>query len=98
MFGTLPATCKRTRACNAGHGLLDKCTIKPGEEEVTPTFNVIVPEARLSSEQNTNGAVALGHPYQHLTGVPANLPHVLFIEVRRGTSFVGGAPVDTAQI
>jgi phenylpyruvate tautomerase PptA (4-oxalocrotonate tautomerase family) len=78
--------------------LLNKCTIKPAEEKVMPTFNVIVPEGRLSSEQKTKVAVALGGTYKELTGVPENLTRVIFIEVKRGNSFVGGAPLDTDQI
>jgi len=48
-----------------------------------PTFNVIVPEGRLSSEPKTRVAVAIGRTYKELTGVPENLTQVIFIEVKR---------------
>ena len=46
-----------------------------------PTFNVIVPEGRLSSEQKTRVAVTVGRTYKELTGVPENLTQVIFIEL-----------------
>ena len=48
-----------------------------------PTFNVIVPEGRLSSEQKTKVAVALGGTYKELTGVPENLTQVRLSEIGR---------------
>jgi phenylpyruvate tautomerase PptA (4-oxalocrotonate tautomerase family) len=71
---------------------------KKTKEKIMPTFNVIVPEGRLSSEQKTRVAVAVGRTYKELTGVPENLTQVIFIEAKRGNSFVGGAPLDTDQI
>ena len=59
------------------------------KEKIMPTFNVIVPEGRLSSEQKTRVAVATGRTYKELTGVPENLTQVIFIEVKHGDYFVG---------
>ena len=50
-----------------------------------PTFNVIVPEGRLSSEQKTRVAVAVGRTYKELTVAPENLTQVIFIEVKHGS-------------
>jgi len=63
-----------------------------------PTFNVIVPEGRLSSEQKTRVAGAIGRTYKELTGVPENLTQVILIEVKPGNYFVGSVPLDTDQI
>jgi phenylpyruvate tautomerase PptA (4-oxalocrotonate tautomerase family) len=63
-----------------------------------PTFNLIVPEGRLSSEQKTRVAVAVGRTYKELTGVPENLTQVIFIEVKHDNYFVGSVPLDTDQI
>ena len=63
-----------------------------------PTFNVIVPEGRLLSEQKTRVAVAIGRTYKELTGVPENLTQVILIEVKSGNYFVGSVPLDTDQI
>jgi phenylpyruvate tautomerase PptA (4-oxalocrotonate tautomerase family) len=49
---------------------------KKTKEKIMPTFNVIVPEGRLSSEQKTRVAVAVGRTYKELTGVPENLTQV----------------------
>ena len=57
-----------------------------------PTFNVIVSEGRLSGEQKTRIAAAVGRTYKELTGVPENLTQVIFIEVKHGNYFVGGVP------
>jgi phenylpyruvate tautomerase PptA (4-oxalocrotonate tautomerase family) len=63
-----------------------------------PSFNVIVPEGRLSSEQKTRVAVAIGRTYKELIGVPENLTQVIFIEAKGGNTFVGGEPLDTDHI
>ena len=63
-----------------------------------PSYTVTVPEGRLSSEQKTRVAVAIGRTYKELTGVPENLTQVIFIEVKRGNYFVGSAPLDSDQI
>jgi phenylpyruvate tautomerase PptA (4-oxalocrotonate tautomerase family) len=76
--------------------LLNKC--KNTKENIMPTFNVIVPEGRLSNEQKTRVAVAIGRTYKELTGVPENLTQVILIEVKHGNYFVGSVPLDTDQI
>ena len=39
------------------------------KKKIMPTFNVIAPEGRLSSEQKTRVAAAIGRAYKELTGV-----------------------------
>lgn len=58
------------------------------KKKIMPTFNVIVPEGRLSSEQKTRVAAEIGRTYKELTGVPENLTQVIFIEVKRGNQIV----------
>lgn len=58
-----------------------------------PTYNVIVPEGRLSVDQKSKVAVAITRTHNEVTAAPLYFAQVIFYEVKPGNYFVGGAPL-----
>jgi phenylpyruvate tautomerase PptA (4-oxalocrotonate tautomerase family) len=63
-----------------------------------PTYTVTVPEALLSQDQKRLIAREITRIHYEVTGAPGYFAQVIFTEVRTGSYFVGGAPLDTDQI
>lgn len=63
-----------------------------------PTYNVIVPEGRLSAEQKSNVAAAITETHNEVTKAPLYFAQVIFYEVKPGNYFVGGTPLSGDQI
>ena len=63
-----------------------------------PTYNVIVPEGRLSADQKSKVAAAITRTHNEVTAAPLYFAQVIFYEVKPGNYFVGGAPLEGDQI
>jgi phenylpyruvate tautomerase PptA (4-oxalocrotonate tautomerase family) len=63
-----------------------------------PTYNVIVPEGRLSAEQKSKVAVVITETHNAVTHAPLYFAQVIFYEIKPGNYFVGGTPLSGDQI
>ena len=63
-----------------------------------PTYNVIVPESRLSAEQKSKIAAAITETHNEVTHAPLYFAQVIFYEIKPGNYFVGGTPLSGDQI
>ena len=63
-----------------------------------PTYNVIVPEGRLSADQKSKVAAAITRTHHEVTAAPLYFAQVIFYEIKPGNYFVGGAPLEGDQV
>lgn len=63
-----------------------------------PTYTVLAPAGRLSSEQKRAIAEEVTRTHNEVTGAPAFFAQVLFVDIEDGNWFVGGAALDSNQI
>ena len=63
-----------------------------------PTYNVTVPEGRLSADQKSRVAEAITRTHHEVTAAPLYFAQVIFCEIKPGNYFVGGAPLVDDQI
>lgn len=63
-----------------------------------PTYTVHAPAGRLSAAQKKRVASEITRVHNQVTGAQSFFAQVLFVEVRAGNWFVGGAPLTDEQV
>ncbi len=63
-----------------------------------PTYTVTAAEGRLATEQKQRIAAEITRVHNAVTGAPTYFAQVLFVDVRPGNYFVGGAPLQADQV
>lgn len=63
-----------------------------------PTYTVHAPAGRLSAAQKERVACAITRVHDQVTGAQGFFAQVMFVEVRAGNWFVGGAPLAGEQV
>lgn len=63
-----------------------------------PTYTVTAPEGRLTPAHKQAVARAITHVHNTVTGAPTYFAQVIFVDVKPGNYFIGGAPLAADQV
>lgn len=63
-----------------------------------PTYTVSAPDGRLSREQRQHIAASITRIHHEVTGAPTYFAQVIFVDVKPGSYFVGGAALTEDQV
>lgn len=63
-----------------------------------PTYTVTAPEGRLTPAHKQAVAKAITHTHHTVTGAPTYFAQVIFVDVKPGNYFIGGAPLEGDQV
>ncbi len=63
-----------------------------------PTYTVTAPEGRLTPAHKQAVAQAITHTHHTVTGAPSYFAQVIFVDVKPGNYFIGGAPLADDQV